>query len=84
MNINMATNMFVNNAVNFLHNIKIHLQRILYIQVSEQTKFSEQTNMKSSSMHFKSFLGMKNKAFKLSTYLIVCILYPCSSPWYIR
>ena len=25
----MATNMFVNNAVNFLHNIKIHLQRTL-------------------------------------------------------
>ena len=35
MNINMATYMFVNNAVNFLYNIKIHLQRTLYIQVSE-------------------------------------------------
>lgn len=55
MNINMATYMSVNNAVNFFYNIKIHLQRTLYIQVSEH----KQIIMTKRSMHFKSFLHFK-------------------------
>ena len=51
----MATYMSVNNAVNFFYNIKIHLQRTLYIQVSEH----KQIIMTKRSMHFKSFLHFK-------------------------